>query len=432
MRLFGTSGIRRQVDFGLVQLALQTGMAAGSIYPEVVIARDTRTSGSALRHALTAGLLSAGARCSDAGVMPTPTLAYLTREFSAGIMITASHNPPRYNGLKLLNPDGSAFSSEQQARIEDLINAGPGMKAAWEKMTAAEEYSGGNEKHIARIAGDFPTRINVRVVVDGCCGAAFKITPQLLSALGCEVIPLNCQANGFFPHDAEPVEANLGQLMNVVKETGADLGIAHDGDADRMMAVDELGRFVSGDKMLAILGRDLGAKELVTTIDASMAIEEMDFNVRRTKVGDPYVSEELKNGGEFGGEPSGAWVFPAVSLCPDGIYAAARIACVAAHQKLSALADSLPSYPVIRGSLEGTLSSPDNLREQMIAHFKPVTWNNIDGMKINLKDGWILVRPSGTEPRIRLTVEARDAALAGDYYRESMELMRQNVQGTKR
>jgi phosphoglucosamine mutase len=423
MQLFGTSGIRRLVDADLIRLAFQVGLAAGTLYKNVVIGRDTRTSGSSMRHALTSGLLAAGARCSDAGIVPTPTLAFITREFDAGIMITASHNPPQYNGMKMLNPDGSAFSSKQQSQIEDLIEKPDSLKIRWDKMLPGEVYSTALEKHIERITRDFPGGIKLRVVVDCGCGAAYFITPHLLTQLGCEVISLNCYPDGIFPHDVEPVEANLGDLMQAVKDHRADLGIAHDGDADRMMAVDELGRFISGDKLLTIFAEASGKNHIVTTVDASMCIDRSKFRVKRTKVGDPYVSEALKKGGDFGGEPSGAWVFPGISLCPDGIFAAAQIADIASRCKLSQLVYAIPSYPVIRGNIPGTLPSLDDLKKKLLVEFAPESSDLTDGLKIYLKNGWLLVRPSGTEPKIRLTAEATTSALVKSYYEKGAKII---------
>jgi phosphoglucosamine mutase len=428
MQLFGTSGIRRTAGIDLVRLAFQVGLAVGAKYPHVVIGRDTRTSGSALRHAVTAGILTAGARCSDAGVLPTPTLGYIAYEFQAAVMITASHNPPQYNGLKLLNPDGSAFSASQQKQIEGLVNGATPLKASWDKMQTGEVYSTAMERHVARIMQDFPGGIKLKVVVDAGCGAAYFITPHLLTRLGCEVTAINCYADGIFPHDVEPVEANLGDLMGAVRESGADLGIAHDGDADRMMAVDELGRFISGDKLLAIFAQASGSKRIVTTIDASMAVEEMGFQVRRTRVGDPYVSAELKKQGGFGGEPSGAWVFPQISLCPDGIYAAAQIADIVSHQKLSRLVDSIPSYPTVRGSITGTLASLDVVKSALTDKLKPISINTVDGLKLAFKDGWLLVRPSGTEPKIRLSAEARTEKAARRYYENGADIIKGHLE----
>jgi phosphoglucosamine mutase len=248
-----------------------------------------------------------------------------------------------------------------------------------------------------------------------------------LTQLGCEVIALNCHANGIFPHDVEPVEANLGELKQAVKDSGAELGIAHDGDADRMMAVDNLGRYITGDRMLAILAQASGSQDIVTTIDASMCIEQMGFKVRRTKVGDPYISEELKLSGGFGGETSGAWVFPQISLCPDGIYGAARIADIASRQKLSDLVDSIPAYPVIRGNIAGTASDMPSVKQTLTTHMKPLSIDTIDGLKLNFKDGWLLVRPSGTEPKIRVSAEGKDEKTARTYYDTGYRLIGESV-----
>jgi phosphoglucosamine mutase len=242
------------------------------------------------------------------------------------------------------------------------------------------------------------------------------------------VTAINCYPDGVFPHDVEPIEANLGGLISAVKESGADLGIAHDGDADRMMAVDERGRFISGDKLLAILAQASGAKKIVTTIDASMAIEEMGFKVKRTKVGDPCISEELKKGGGFGGEPSGAWVFPQISLCPDGIYAAARITAIASLKKLAELADSIPSYPVIRGNISGHITAMVCVKEELSAKLNPLSVDDIDGLKMNFKDGWLLIRPSGTEPKIRLTAEAKSERTARRYYENGAKIIKEYIQ----
>jgi len=423
MQLFGTSGIRRLADSNLVELALQVGLAVGTMYDNVVVGRDTRTSGPALLHAATSGLLTTGARCKDAGVLPTPSVAYAAREFQTGIVITASHNPPQYNGIKLLNPDGSAFSPDQQKQVEDMVGGVNPVSSQWDRMQPGESYNIAIEKHVERIKQDFPDNLRLKLVVDCGCGAAYYITPYLLRSLGCSVITLNGYPSGIFPHDIEPIEANLDELMQAVRDSGAALGIAHDGDADRMMAVDDKGRFIPGDKMLAILARDSGSKDIVTTLDASLNIEEMGFKVRRTPVGDPYVSEELKKGGGFGGETSGAWVFPQISLCPDGIYAAARIASIASREQLSVLVDSLPSYPLLRGSILGDRANVEKAKDRLMARLKPVSMDTLDGLKLNFKDGWLLVRPSGTEPKIRITAEARSEAAARKYYESSVKII---------
>jgi phosphoglucosamine mutase len=422
MSLFGSSGIRALFSKDLLNIAFRAGMAVGADYPDVVIGRDTRASGDAMKQAVISGLLAAGACCRDAGIVPTPTLAYCAREFAAGIEITASHNPPEYNGIKLFNPDGSSFDLAQQEQVEKQILADAGDGADWTQKQSGEVYQGAIEKHIAAIASHFPKNLGIKVVVDAGGGAAYDITPRLLEKLGCEVIALNCSPGDFFARGIEPVAVNLGELMRTVKEKAAAVGIAHDGDADRLMAVDDHGRFIAGDVMLAVLARALGAKDMVTTLDASMYIDEMGLKVRRTRIGDSFVSEELRQGGDFGGETSGAWIFPAISLCPDGIYAAAVIAALAAHQKLSDVVDAVPVYPLLRGNMENNGISVAQL-EAKLKSLKPLSVNNTDGVKLDFGDGWLLVRPSGTEPKIRITAEAKTASRARELYDACLALV---------
>jgi phosphoglucosamine mutase len=426
MRLFGSSGIRAVFSKDLLNTAFRVGLAVGRNHANVVVGMDTRTSGDAMKHAVISGLLSAGARCKDAGITPTPTLAYVTREFDAGVMITASHNPPEYNGIKLLNPDGSSFDSLQQIQIEDMVSADSYDIAGWEQAKRGDIYHGAIEYHIASILSCFPSKLNVKIVVDAGCGAASEVTPRLLERLGCEVVTLNCYPSGFFPRGIEPIEANLQDLCKLVRESGAAVGIAHDGDADRMMAVDDRGRFISGDVLLTILARAVGAKDVVTTLDASMAIDGMGFKIRRTRIGDTWVSEELRKGGDFGGETAGAWIFPTISLCPDGIYAAAQIAALAAEHKLSELVDAVPVYPLFRGSISSKGLEMSRLEAALMV-LKPLSVSNIDGIKLNFKDGWLLVRPSGTEPKIRLTAEAKTKARARQLYDRCLEVVSNSI-----
>ena len=429
MELFGTSGIRRLFDNSLVYLALQVGLAVGKLYGNVVVGGDTRTSSDALKHVVISGLLTAGARCEDAGVVPTPTLGFAAREFDAGVMITASHNPPEYNGIKLLNPDGAGFDTAQQAQVEKILNDSPAV-APWNEIKQSDIHNSAVERHIERIIQDFPDGFKVKVALDCGCGAASVITPCLLKRLGCEVVEINFYPSGFFPRGIEPVESNLENLITATRKSGAALGIAHDGDADRVMAVDDRGKFVSGDKLLAIFARSVGAKEVVTTIDASMAIDEMGFNVRRTRIGDTCVSEELKKGGDFGGEPSGSWIFPGVSLCPDGIYAAAQIVAIASQQSLSHLVDNIPSYPLLRGSISSEGIVMSRLEAQLMA-MEPLLVSSVDGIKLNFEDSWLLVRASGTEPKIRLTVEAKSEARVRQLYDDGIKAIKSCIKRSK-
>jgi len=237
------------------------------------------------------------------------------------------------------------------------------------------------------------------------------------------VITINCHYSGFFPRGSEPIVANLVDLINTTVKLEADLGIAHDGDGDRMMVVDERGRFVPGDALMVILARELRAKDIVTTIDASMSIGESGFQAKYTRVGDTFVSDELRVGGDFGGEPSGSWIFPRMSLCPDGVYAAAQVATIASRGKLSSLVDNIPQYPLIRGGISSNGMVLSNMEQQLMA-LKPLTVTDIDGVKLQFEDGWLLVRPSGTEPKIRITVEARSEEQARHLYDSAVSLLR--------
>ncbi len=424
MQLFGTSGMRGVADKSLVELALKAGLAVGNVYGNVVVGCDTRTSSEAVKHAFISGLLAAGSRCCDAGVIPTPTLALAAREFQAGAMITASHNPPEYNGIKLVNPDGSAFDSSQREQIEGMILGDSLPVAPWQEIKSSSILNGAVEKHIEHILQDFHIEPRLKVVVDCGCGAASVIIPYLLKRLGCEVIALNCYPSGFFPRPVEPTEANLGELIRTTRELGADLGIAHDGDGDRMMAVDNNGRFIPGDKLMVLFAKQARAKKVVTTIDASMVIDEMGFSVTRTRVGDNYVSEELKRGGDFGGEPSGAWIFPKSSLCPDGIYASAWLLAIARRQKLSTLVDSIPCYPLRRGSFAGKVAAMSDLKRRLLA-MEPLSASSTDGIKLNFEDGWLLIRASGTEPKVRVTAEARSEVRVHQLYDSGVKAIKE-------
>ncbi|MFC2058701.1 phosphoglucosamine mutase [Chloroflexota bacterium] len=414
MKLFGSSGIRDVVNRGFLELTYEVGLAAGNLYRSVIVGCDTRTSSDAVRYAFISGLLSAGSAASDAGVVTTPTLAYTSRKFEAGVMITASHNPPEYNGIKLINPDGSAFHASQREEIEGMLEAKSSEVAPWEAMKNCTAYPGAIDEHLERILADFNPKLKLRVVVDCGGGTACSITPRLLASLGCDVVTLHCEPAGHPPRASEPTPENLERLALMVKDTSADLGIAHDGDADRIAVIDDLGRFVPPDKLMALLARDMGAKKIVTTADASMLIDEIGFEVIRTKVGDAFVSDELIKGGEFGGESSGCYIFPSISLCPDAIYAAATIARLANADKISTLVDQIPSYPVLRGGIAGDRAVMAKLEERLRGEAAQL--DTTDGLKVYFADGWLLVRPSGTEPKIRITAEAKSEQRARELY----------------
>jgi phosphoglucosamine mutase len=254
----------------------------------------------------------------------------------------------------------------------------------------------------------------MKVVVDCSNGPAFTITPLVLQKMGCRVVTLNSNADGYFPgRPPEPVDENLAELKHLVRSLSADLGIAHDGDADRMVAVDDKGVFLGGDQLMALFARKYCKKKAVVTVDTSMAIDDsIDAEVTRTRVGDVFVSEEIKrSGADFGGEPSGTWIFPDQTFCPDGILAAARLVELANDKKLSELRTEIPVYPILRGAETFKLQDKQKVMrcledEMMAIEHKQLL--RLDGFRLEFEDGWALVRPSGTEPKIRYLAEARE------------------------
>ncbi len=402
-------------------LALRVGMILGDAYGSTIVGRDPRVTGPMLVQALTAGVLSSGACAIDAGLVSTPTLARGTREFACGAVVTASHNPAPYNGIKLWNPDGMAFDEDQQREIEEGLDRGRAPAPSWDHVGEVSTRADLVEQHVEAILKDAGAA-KVRVVVDCACGATATITPFLLRQMGCDVVAVNAQADGHFPgRDPEPLEENLAVLSSTVRAVHADLGIAHDGDGDRMVAVDREGRFVGGDMLLALFAREEVRRSLVVPVDASMVLDDLlpKAKIWRTRVGDVYVAAELKRrAADFGGEPSGTWIFPKSTLCPDGVYAAARLVAMVAARPLDAMVHEIPKYPVLRGSVPYDAAKRKAIEPRLDVALRGLGGDvtTIDGWRLQFDDGWSLVRFSGTEPKIRLTAESRDAARANEIY----------------
>jgi len=396
-------------------------MILGDAYGSTIVGRDPRVTGPMLVQALTAGVLSSGACAIDAGLVSTPTLARGTREFACGAVVTASHNPAPYNGIKLWNPDGMAFDEDQQREIEEGLDRGRAPAPSWDHVGEVSTRADLVEQHVEAILKDAGAA-KVRVVVDCACGATATITPFLLRQMGCDVVAVNAQADGHFPgRDPEPLEENLAVLSSTVRAVHADLGIAHDGDGDRMVAVDREGRFVGGDMLLALFAREEVRRSLVVPVDASMVLDDLlpKAKIWRTRVGDVYVAAELKRrAADFGGEPSGTWIFPKSTLCPDGVYAAARLVAMVAARPLDAMVHEIPKYPVLRGSVPYDAAKRKAIEPRLDVALRGLGGDvtTIDGWRLQFDDGWSLVRFSGTEPKIRLTAESRDAARANEIY----------------
>jgi phosphoglucosamine mutase len=440
-RLFGTSGIRGKVGTEITtQLALELGRAVATYLGgqgTVVVGYDTRTSNKMLESAICAGILECGCDILQLGMVPTPLVGYAASRLnaSAGVMITASHNPSPDNGVKLWNPDGMAYSYDQEREIERIVHEKDFLQKDWDQIGHIYHVDDIETDYIQELLEQVDIKPGLKVVVDCGSGAGSYLSPLVLRKAGCKVLTLNSQPDGFFPgRKPEPNEANLQELMKTVQVTGADLGIAHDGDADRMVAVDENGQMAGFDKLLALVSRSIGGK-VITTVDASLCLDEclaeVGGEVVRTKVGDVHVAQCIvEHAASFGGEPSGTWLHPEFCMCPDGILSALRVVeLVSQGEPLSKMLDSITEYPTLREKLPCPNQDKERIMESVSSHleghFKGVVHvNTIDGVRISFEDGsWVLVRPSGTEPYVRITLEGKTEKRAQDICRISTEFI---------
>jgi phosphoglucosamine mutase len=296
--------------------------------------------------------------------------------------------------------------------MESLIESKGYQLADWKGVGRCMVRTGAIEDHISAIL-DSVEATDADVILDCGCGATTSVSPVLLRRLGCSVLGVNCHPDGHFPgRMPEPTEENLSVLKQLILKQEVDVGIAHDGDGDRMVAFDEKGRFIDGDRLLALFTVYLGAKNVVAPVDASMVLDDLvKGKVIRTRVGDVYVAEALKaSGAEFGGEPSGTFIFPEETYCPDGVYAAALLASMTGEGKLSQMVDDVPRYPVSRGSYPFDAKNRGGLESKLERAMRSLRCSElvtVDGYRAQFEDGWFLIRLSGTEPKLRLTVEAR-------------------------
>lgn len=410
--LFGSSGIRMQYGRRLLDLSLRIGAALGAGRECVVLGSDTRTTRDILTQSLISGILSSGANVITGGIAPTPTIAYAARAADAACMVTASHNPETYNGLKLFNQDGSSFTLAQQQQMEESLE-----NPDWTdwKAIGSRRESDIITPHREAILSSISPPEGISIVLDCGGGAGSLITPSLFKEAGVRSICLNCDPTGTFPRPSEPLPENLSYIPSIIRKSGASCGIAHDGDADRCVAFDNQGRFISGEHLLMLFARYLDLHEVVTTVDASMAIEEV-ATVRRTPVGDSFVSETLLSWGGLGGEPSGSWIFPAHSLCPDGIYAAALFCEIAGEWDVAEEVDTMPVYPILRSSVQ--TEDGDSALRSLGAEVPT------DGIRVEKEDGWYLIRASGTEPKVRVTAEGRTKDLAENLLSEGEDRLK--------
>ena len=421
-RLFGTDGVRGLANADLTpELALALSLSAAHVLrvghrPVAVVGRDPRASGEMLEAAVVAGLAGAGADVVRLGVLPTPAVAYLTTALGAdlGVMLSASHNPMPDNGIKLFDARGWKLADE----VEDEIEAR--MSEAWTRPTGAgvgrvTDAPDAVERYVAHLVDSAPRLDGLRVVVDCANGAASAAGPEALRRAGAEVVAIHAEPDGLNINDGCG-STHPGDLLAAVVESGADAGIAHDGDADRCLAVDAGGELVDGDHILAIcalalrergaLAKDTVVATVMANLGFKLAMRERGIEVVETAVGDRYVLEALRDGGySLGGEQSGHVVFPDAATTGDGILTALRLLGRVAEtgRPLADLAGVMRRLPQI------LLNVPVADRSRT----SPAVDAAVEAAAAELgATGRILVRPSGTEPLVRVMVEAADERLA--------------------
>ena len=427
-RLFGTFGVRRTANDVLTpEFASRLAACYGSLIKgTVAVGGDPRTSTPMLKEAVKAGLLSSGCDVVDLGILPTPGVQYAVRKYyDGGVMITASHNSPQYNGLKFLDEFGIGIPDEMDIAIEKLYFDEEPDRVPFHEIgqiyyndKIIDEYV---DEAISKVDAEAIRDAKLKVVVDCGSGAGCFTAPYLIRKLGCEVTTLNAQADGFFPgRDPEPIEENLQELISVVKELGADIGLAHDGDADRTICIDEKGNFVLGDKTFTLVEKQMLKENdggiIVTTVATSQAIydvaEEYNGEVIATAVGDLLVARKLKDeDGLFGGEENGGLIFPDFVYGRDAVMTVAKILEIVAKEKkpLSELVAELPVYYAKKMKIECPDDQKEFVMDSIAEEIKTTTNFELDltdGVKILKEDGWVIIRPSGTEPIFRCFAES--------------------------
>jgi phosphomannomutase/phosphoglucomutase len=424
-RLFGTNGVRGVVGKDLTpDLILRIGEALGNLRNgRIAVGRDTRTSGEPLIHALKAGLLATGCDVIDCGILPTPALQYLVREhYDGGAMITASHNPPEYNGVKIIEPDGTEMGDEETLQLENLIFAPASPVKSWDQVGKEEPPPHLIDEYVHAITRQFPGRPGegMTVVVDPGSGPACLTTPAILRTMGCQVLTINSIMDGTFPGRLpEPSPEGLSSLSALVTASNASFGIAHDGDADRAVFVDEKGRFIDENQEFALITQYIckGSKGTVVTPVSTSQMVEMVASMEGcrtiyTPVGSIYVARtmrELIDAGEavvFGGEGNGGLIFPNHQFCRDGGMTAATMVALLANagKDLSLLVEQLPARYLIKKKI--TTSRGNELLHQLNGLYKNQLPDYTDGLKIRRDQSWVLIRVSGTEPLVRIMVDA--------------------------
>jgi phosphomannomutase/phosphoglucomutase len=454
MEIFGSSGVRGIVGEELAPSdAVRVSQAAGAVFAadRVAVARDTRRTGEMFVDAVASGLASVGCDVDRVGIVPTPALqAYCEREAVPGVMVTASHNPPAFNGIKLVGSDGVELTTDDLNRIEARLDD-PAL-AAWDRTGDSRRVDGVRRTYRQQLldAVDRETvaDADLTVALDPGHGAGALTNPDILAALGCTVKTVNAQADGHFPgRDPEPVEETLGDLRALVRATDADLGIAHDGDADRAMFVDETGTHIEGAAALAALAAaELGGGDtFVSAVNVSQRLVDVataaGANVELTPIGSTQLItaiRELREAGErvpIAGESNGGFFFPEYRTARDGAYTAARFLELVADRPASGVVAPYDDYYNVRENLsyrnERERAAMREAIEQMAAE-SDATVDTTDGYRLDYGDAWVLARPSGTEPIVRVYAEAKDSDRAQALADRMVERITERRDGARR
>lgn len=431
--LFGISGLRGVVGHDLfpetvARMAAAFGAMTGA--GRVALGRDSRVSGEMYTAAAAAGLASAGCTVVDLGIGPTPTVLHHVRTsgLDAGIVITASHNPDRWNGMKFCRADGRFLSAHEVAQLRERFEQG-GERAEWLALRPARRDDSAVAKHVAAVAASplfaFKHR-KLRIGIDAVNGAASVAAPALVRALGAEPVPLYCDpspesmASGF-PRRPEPMPEHLGALAALVRDSGLDAGFAFDPDGDRFSCVDETGCALGEEATICLACRYVLARKpgpVVVNLSTTRAVEdvcgEFGVPVLRTPVGEIQVVAKVDEvGAALGGEGNGGVILPEVNPTRDGLVAAAAVlGLMAAGSKLSALRAALPHYEMVKATAAATGDVFARCVPRLEAELAPVEPDRQDGLWFGGPDWWLHCRPSNTEPLVRLIAEARTRAAA--------------------
>lgn len=431
-KLFGTDGVRGRANFEpmTVETALRLGMATGARFVRgdhrhiVLIGKDTRLSGYMIEQALTAGFLSIGMDVLLVGPLPTPAVGHLTRSMRAdlGVVISASHNPFHDNGVKFFGPDGFKLSDAIESEIETIMESDPATyRAPSELVGRARRIEDAGGRYIEAVKSTVPrgmTLDGLKIVVDCANGAAYRVAPRLLTELGATIVPLGVSPNGMNINDGCG-STHPQSVMSAVREHGAHLGIALDGDADRLVLVDEHGTLIDGDQIMATIAATwhdegkLTGGGVVSTVMSNLGLERFllgrGLRLERTAVGDRYVLERMRVAGyNFGGEQSGHLIMTDIMTTGDGLVAALQVlaAVIRAQKPVSAVCRRFDPVP----QLLRNVRLPSGASARRVLDLSHVVRAILEADAALGEGGRVLVRPSGTEPLIRVMAEGDDAA----------------------